>query len=201
MKTLLATILIALAVIVVIGFPIVAILAWAYELTTRGIVRHATLSERAPRLAFLPFIALVGVVALGSGYLLYYLSQDFWETPRRSIAVLPFANTSGEAETEYFSEGLTEEIQSLIVRLNEFRVVAMSTSRQFKDSVTDVVSIADQLHAEAVLLGSVRRYQNQVSVTARLIDGNDGRELWSDNYDRELSDIFQMQDEITARVR
>jgi TolB-like protein/Flp pilus assembly protein TadD len=189
-----------LIVLVVIGFPIVAILAWAYELTTRGIVRHATLSERAPRLAFLPFVALVGVVALGGGYFLYYLSQDFWETPRRSIAVLPFANTSGEAETEYFSEGLTEEIQSLIVRLNEFRVVAMSTSRQFKDSVMDAVSIADQLHAEAVLLGSVRRYQNQVSVTARLIDGNDGRELWSDNYDRELSDIYAIQEDIARHV-
>ena len=189
-----------LIVLVVIGFPIVAILAWAYELTTRGIVRHATLSERAPRLAFLPFVAVVGVVALGGGYLLYYLSQDFWETPRRSIAVLPFANTSGEAETEYFSEGLTEEIQSLIVRLNEFRVVAMSTSRQFKDSVTDVVSIADQLHAEAVLLGSVRRYQNKVSVTARLIDGNDGQELWSDNFDRDLSDIYAIQEDIARHV-
>ena len=189
-----------LIVLVVIGFPIVAILAWAYELTARGIVRHAEIGERASRLAFLPFVALVGVTALGSGYLLYYLSQDFWETPRRSIAVLPFANTSGEAETDYFSEGLTEEIQSLIVRLNEFRVVAMSTSRQFMNGVMDVVSIADQLHAEAVLLGSVRRYQNKVSVTARLIDGNDGRELWSDSYDRELSDIYAIQEDIARHV-
>jgi TolB-like protein/tetratricopeptide (TPR) repeat protein len=189
-----------LIVLVVIGFPIVAILAWAYELTARGIVRHAETGTRAPRLAFLPFVAVVGVVAVGSGLLLYYLSQNFWESPRRSIAVLPFANTSGEAETEYFSEGLTEEIQSLIIRLNEFRVVAMSTSRQFKDSVMDVVSIADQLGAEAVLLGSVRRYQNKVSVTARLIDGNDGQELWSDNYDRELSDIYAIQEDIARHV-
>jgi TolB-like protein/tetratricopeptide (TPR) repeat protein len=189
-----------LIVLVVIGFPIVAILAWAYELTARGIVRHAETGTRAPRLAFLPFVAVVGVVAVGSGLLLYYLSPNFWESPRRSIAVLPFANTSGEAETEYFSEGLTEEIQSLIIRLNEFRVVAMSTSRQFKDSVMDVVSIADQLGAEAVLLGSVRRYQNKVSVTARLIDGNDGQELWSDNYDRELSDIYAIQEDIARHV-
>jgi hypothetical protein len=141
------TVLIAL---VVIGFPVVAVLAWAYELTARGIVRHEETGTHAPRLAFLPFVAMVGVVAVGSGFLLYYLSQNFWESPRRSIAVLPFTNSGGEAETEYFSDGLTEEIQSLIVRLNEFRVVALSTTQQFKDNVTDVVSIASRLDAEAV---------------------------------------------------
>lgn len=189
-----------LIVLVIIGFPVVAILAWAYELTARGIVRHAESGVRAPRLAFLPFVVIVAVVTVGSGFFLYYLSQNFWETPQRSIAVLPFTNTSGEAETEYFSDGLTEEIQSLIVRLNEFRVVALSTSRQFKDSVMDVVSIASRLDAEAVLLGSVRRYQNKVSVTARLIDGNDGRELWSETYDRELSDVYAIQEDIARHV-
>ncbi len=189
-----------LIVLVIIGFPIVAVLAWAYELTARGIVRHEETGTRSPRLAFLPFVAMVGVVAVGSGFLLYYLSQNFWESPRRSIAVLPFVNTSGEAETEYFSDGLTEEIQSLIVRLNEFRVVAMSTSLQFKDSVMDVVAIANRLDAEAVLLGSVRRYQNKVSVTARLIDGNNGQELWSDKFDRELSDIYVIQEDIARHV-
>jgi TolB-like protein/Flp pilus assembly protein TadD len=191
------TVLIAL---VVIGFPVVAVLAWAYELTARGIVRHEETGTRAPRLAFLPFVAMVGVVAVGSGFLLYYLSQNFWESPRRSIAVLPFTNSGGEAETEYFSDGLTEEIQSLIVRLNEFRVVAMSTSREFKDSVMDVVAIANRLDAEAVLLGSVRRYQNKVSVTARLIDGTDGQELWSEKFDRELSDIYAIQEDIARHV-
>jgi TolB-like protein/tetratricopeptide (TPR) repeat protein len=189
-----------LIVLVAIGFPAVVVLAWAYELTTRGIVRHEESGTRAPRLAFLPFVAVVVVVALASGFLLYYLSQNFWESPRRSIAVLPFVNTSGEAETEYFSEGLTEEIQSLIVRLNEFRVVAMSTSRQFKDSVMDVVTIANRLNAESVLMGSVRRYQNKVTVTARLIDGSDGRELWSEKYDRELSDIYAIQEDIARHV-
>jgi TolB-like protein/tetratricopeptide (TPR) repeat protein len=189
-----------LIVLVVIGFPVVAVLAWAYELTARGIVRHSETDAAAPRLAFLPFVVIVAVVAVGSGYLLYYLSQNFWESPRRSIAILPFANSSGEAETEYFSEGLTEEIQSLIVRLNEFRVVAMSTTRQFKDGVMDAKSVAERLGAEAVLLGSVRRFQNKVTVTARLIDGSNGRELWSDRYDRELSDIYGIQEDIARHV-
>jgi TolB-like protein/Flp pilus assembly protein TadD len=191
------TVLIA---IVIIGFPIAGILAWAYELTARGIVRHDETTSAAPRLALLPFLAIVvGVTASGAG-LLYYLSQNFWEPPRRSVAVLPFTNSGGAAETEYFSDGLTEEIQSLIVRLNEFRVVALSTSSQFKDSVMDAVAIADQLDAEAVLLGSVRRLQDKVSVTARLIDSEDGSELWSDTYDRELSDIYAIQEDIARHV-
>ncbi len=189
-----------LIVLVFTGFPIAGILAWGYELTMRGIVRHEETAGGAPRLAFLPFIAIVVVVTVGSGSLLYYLSQNFWEPSRRSIAVLAFTNNSAGADTDYFSDGLTEEIQSLIVRLSEFRVVALSTSNQLKDTVMDVVSIADRLGAEFVLLGSVRRYNNQVSVTARLIDGGDGSELWSDNYDRDMSDIYGIQEDIARHV-
>ena len=189
-----------LIVLVITGFPIAGILAWGYELTVRGIVRHEETAGGAPRLAFLPFIAIVVVVTVVSGSLLYYLSQNFWESSRRSIAVLPFTNNSAEADTDYFSDGLTQEIQSLIVRLSEFRVVALSTSNQLKNTVMDVVSVADRLGAEFVLLGSVRRYNNQVSVTARLIDGDDGSELWSDNYDRDMSDIYSIQEDIARHV-
>jgi len=189
-----------LIVLVITGFPIAGILAWGYELTVRGIVRHEKTAGGAPRLSFLPFIAIVVVVTVGSGSLLYYLSQNFWEPSRRSIAVLPFTNHSAEADTDYFSDGLTEEIRSLIVRLSEFRVVALSSSSQLKDTVMDVVSVADRLGAEFVLLGSVRRYNNQVSVTARLIDGGDGAELWSDNYDREMSNIYGIQEDIARQV-
>lgn len=191
------TVLIAL---VIGGFPIAFILAWGYEITVRGIVRHEETAGGAPRLAFVPYVLIVVTVAIGSGSLLYYASQNYWEPSRRSIAVLPFSNHSTEADTDYFSDGLTEEIQSLIVRLNEFRVVALSTSSQLKDTVMDVASIANRLGAEVVLTGSVRRYQNKVSVTARLIDGSDGNELWSDKYDRELSDIYAIQEDIARHV-
>lgn len=189
-----------LMAIIVIGFPIAGILAWAYDLTARGIVRHDDTAGGAPRLAFLPFLAVVIFVTASGAGLFYYLSQNFWEPPRRSIAVLPFTNTGDAADTGYFSDGLTEEIQSLIVRLNEFRVVALSTTIQFKDSVMDAVSIAERLDAKSVLLGSVRRYQNQVSVTARLIDGENGTELWSETYERELSDIYAIQEDIARHV-
>ena len=189
-----------LIVLVIVGFPVTAIFAWAYEITARGIVRHDEATGGAPRLAFLPFIAIVSGVTAGAGGLIYYLSEQFYEPPRRSIAVLPFTNTGNAEDTGYFSDGLTEEIQSLIVRLNEFRVVALSTTAQFKDSVLDAVSVAERVGAEAVLLGSVRRYRNEVSVTARLIGADDGGELWSETYDRELSDIYAIQEDIARHV-
>ncbi len=191
------TVLIAL---VVIGFPVAAILAWGYEFTIKGIVRHDEASGGAPRMPFVLYIGIVAAVAVATGSLLYYVSQNYWEPSRRSIAVLPFTNTSDDEDAEYFSDGLTEEIQSLIVRLNEFRVVALSTTSQLKGTVTDVASIANRLGAEVVLTGSVRRYQNKIAVTARLIDGSDGGELWSENYDRQLSDIYTIQEDIARRV-
>jgi TolB-like protein/tetratricopeptide (TPR) repeat protein len=189
-----------LIILVITGFPIVAIGAWGYEITHRGIVRHDETAGGAPRLAFLQYIAIVVAAAAVGGGVLYYLSQNFWEPSRRSIAVLPFVNNSAGEDAEYFSDGLTEEIQSLIVRLGEFRVVALSSTSQFKDTVMDVVTVADRLGAEVILQGSVRRFADQVSVTARLIDGSDGAELWSEKYDRELSDIFYIQEDIARHV-
>jgi TolB-like protein/tetratricopeptide (TPR) repeat protein len=189
-----------LIVVVLIGFPVTGVLAWGYEITVKGIVRHEDAGDGAPRLEFLHYIMIVVAATVIGGSLLYYLSQNYWEPSRRSIAVLPFVNNSSGEDTDYFSDGLTEEVQSLIVRLGEFRVVALSTSTQLKDTVMDVMSIANRLGAEVVLQGSVRRYKDQVSVTARLIEGSNGVELWSDNFDRELSDIYTIQEDIARQV-
>jgi TolB-like protein/Tfp pilus assembly protein PilF len=189
-----------LIVLVVVGFPVTGVLAWGYEITIKGIVRHEEVDGRGPRLAFFHYIAIVIVVSALTGYGLYYASQNFWEPSQRSIAVLPFVNDSGGDDTEYFSDGLTEEVRSIIIRLGEFRVVNLGTSIQLKDAVMDVVSIASRLGAEVVLQGSVRRYQDKVSVTTRLIDGGNGSELWSEKYDRELSDIYTIQEDIARQV-
>ncbi len=189
-----------LIVLVITGFPITGILAWGYEITLRGVVRHEDVAGSVPRLAFLHYMLIVVVVSIVTGYGLYYASQNYWEPSQRSIAVLPFINDSGGEDTEYFSDGLTEEVQSIIVRLGEFRVVNLSTSIQLKDTVMDVVSIATRVGAEVVLQGRVRRFQDKVSVTARLIDGGDGNELWSEKYDRELSDIYTIQEDIARHV-
>ncbi len=190
----------ALIVLVIIGFPITLILAWGFEITMEGVVRHEDTDGGAPRLAMAKYLTLIAVVTVAGGSLFYYLKYEHWEPPKRTIAVLPFNNATGEPDTEYFSDGLTEEIQSLIVRLNEFRVVAISSTYALKDTDLDVTSVAKRLGADVVLQGSVRRFQDNLSVTARLYDGNDGRELWSEKYDRNLTDVFAINEDIARQV-
>lgn len=189
-----------LVVLAILGLPVTVVLAWAYEITIRGIVRHEETRGGVPKLAFLPFILLVVTAGGGLAYGLYYLSLDYQEAEPLSLAVLPFKNMSAAEDDDYFSDGLTEEIQSLMVRLNEFRVVALSSIYELKDKAIDVPTIAKRLEVEYLLQGSVRRSGDQVRITTRLIRGEDGSELWSDSYDRRLSDIFAIQEDIARQV-
>jgi TolB-like protein/Tfp pilus assembly protein PilF len=107
---------------------------------------------------------------------------------------------SGAEDGDYFSDGLTEEIQNLMVRMNEFRVVALSSTYELKDKSIDIPTIAKRLDVGLLLQGSVRRSEDQVRITAKLIDGEDGTEIWSDNYDRKLSNIFEIQESIAREV-
>ncbi len=117
-----------------------------------------------------------------------------------SIAVLPFDNMSGDAEQEYFSEGITEDIITALSRIRQLFVMARNTSFTFKGRSVDVQAVARELGVRYVLEGSVRKAGRQVRITAQLIDGASGNHLWAERYDRELEDIFAVQDEITQVV-
>ena len=117
-----------------------------------------------------------------------------------SIAVLPFANLSGDPEQEYFSDGITEDIITALARIRQLFVMARNTSFTFKGQAVDVRAVARDLGVRYVLEGSVRRAGNRVRITAQLIDGASGDHLWAERYDRELEDIFAVQDEITQVV-
>ena len=117
-----------------------------------------------------------------------------------SIAVLPFADMSAEKNQEYFSDGLADEILNKLAKIPSLRVVARTSSFQFKGKTGDLRLVGDTLNASAILEGSVRRQGNRVRVTAQLIKVADGFHLWSDAYDRELTDIFAVQDDIAKAV-
>jgi TolB-like protein/class 3 adenylate cyclase/Flp pilus assembly protein TadD len=121
-------------------------------------------------------------------------------TLRPSIAVLPFANMSGDAEQEYFSEGITEDIITNLSRNRAFFVISRSASFTYKGSAVDIGKMASELGVRYVLEGSVRRAGSRVRITAQLIDAETGRHLWADRYDRELADVFAVQDEIAQRI-
>ena len=117
-----------------------------------------------------------------------------------SIAVLPFLNLSADPENEYFSDGITEEIRNLLAQDRALRVAARSSSFAFKGKPTDPRAIADQLSVRTLLEGSVRRVGNRVRIATQLVNASDGFQLWSERFDRELTDIFAVQDEIANSI-
>lgn len=159
--------------LVALGFPIAVVLAWVLDITPRGI--EVTEPAVGPE-AGLP------------------------DTADQSIAVLPFVNISGDADNEYFSDGLSEELLNLMARLKALRVCSRTTSFALKGKELDMPTIARQLGVRHVLEGSVRRSGDRVRITAQLIDAMDDRHLWSETYDRELEDIFAVQDEIAGQI-
>ncbi|MEJ2516226.1 MAG: tetratricopeptide repeat protein [Gammaproteobacteria bacterium] len=191
------TVLIAL---VGLGFPVTMLLAWRYEFTSDGIFRHGKPRTRVPFLAFLP---LAGAIALALGVAAAYLWRaglPGLQPEAPAVAVLPFSNLSAAPESDYFADGLTEEVQSVLVQLNAFRVTAPSSVRQVGDADLPPTEIGRRLGADLLLRGSVRRDGSRVRVTATLVDTESGFQSWSESYDRELADVFAIQVDIARNV-
>jgi eukaryotic-like serine/threonine-protein kinase len=117
-----------------------------------------------------------------------------------SIAVLPFANMSADRDQEYFSDGLAEEIINALAQIPDLKVTARTSAFAFRGKEQDITKIAEALKVSTILEGSVRRSGNRIRVTAQLINANDGYHLWSQRYDREMEDVFAVQDEIAAAI-
>ena len=183
-------------VLVLLGFPIALVLAWVFELTPGG---GARLERPAGA-------AADETEAAAPGAAVPALPGSAPEEPpasgdtRRSIVVLPFANLSDEVSQGYFSDGMTEEILALLAKLPNLRVVSRTTSFALRDSPLDVRSIARTLNVEMVLEGSVRRAGSRVRIMASLIDPEQDAQLWSEQFDRELTDIFAVQGEIAPSI-
>ena len=119
---------------------------------------------------------------------------------RPALAVLPFNNMSGDAEQDYFADGLTEDLITALSLDKTFPVIARNSTFVYKGKSTDIRQVAKELGARYVLEGSVRKAANRVRINAQLIDAETGHHIWADKFDRELEDIFELQDEITARI-
>ena len=117
-----------------------------------------------------------------------------------SIAVLPFENMSGNPEQEYFSDGITEDLITALSRIRQFRVVARNSTFQYKGKSADVRQVAKELDVQYVIEGSVRKFENRVRISAQLIDGTSGEHIWADRTDRNVEDVFAVQDEITQTI-
>jgi TolB-like protein len=194
-----------IVVFLMVGFPIAMVLAWVFDVGPEGIQRTEPLPQSAPaaqvklRLAYA--VAVLACMA-ALGFVLYErgLGRAHAGQPHSSIAVMPFANLSGDASKEYFSDGMSEELLNLLARVPGLQVASRTSSFAYKDREVDVRQIGKELGVEAVLEGSVRQAGDQVRITAQLIDTGTGFHLWSETYDRQLADIFQVQDEIAKAI-
>lgn len=184
------TLVVALAII---GFPLALVLAWAYDMTPEGVMRTGSAPAADSMSAVLvpPNEAERKVSASR-----VHDSND----SIHSIAVLPFVNGSADPENEYFSDGLTEELLNKLAKTGSLRVPARTSSFAFKGQSVDVREIGKKLNVDTVLEGSVRKVGTRLRITAQLIDVADGYHRWSESYDRELTDVFAIQEEISTAI-
>jgi len=141
-----------------------------------------------------------GLVVPAGNYLEGKGEKAYHKNYEKSIAVLPFLNLSNDPEQEYFSDGISEEILGSLSQLKDLKVAGRSSSFQFKGKNIDLAEVGDKLHVETILEGSVRKQDKRIRVSAQLINAKDGFHLWSEKYDRDMDDIFAIQDEIALAI-
>jgi TolB-like protein len=185
------------------GFPVVVTLAWVFDFG--GEARAAPAAPSGKRVALL--LAAVGVLAAAPGVGWYLFWRQKAQTPARiataaapSIAVLPLLNLSRDPDQEYFADGLAEELLDLLAKLPGLHVAGRTSSFAFKGKNQDLRSIGETLNVSTILEGSVRKAGDQIRITTQLINAADGYHLWSETYDRKLTDVFAIQDEIARAV-
>jgi TolB-like protein len=218
--------------LLLLGFPMVLVFSWVYELTPEGLKREHEVDRNASITArtgakLNVLIAVLLAVAIGllvaDRFLVHHAptqpaavtepadaaAPGTVPSPRpatapgvrqASIAVLPFVNMSEDEANEYFSDGLTEELLNVLANVPGLRVIARTSSFSYKGKEVKIADVARELDVNHVLEGSVRKAGNRVRITTQLIRSSDSSHLWSQTYDRDLTDIFAVQDEIATEV-
>jgi len=201
-----------LIVVILAGFPLALILAWAFEMTPEGLKREAEVdrTESTTHVTGRKFdFAIIGLLAVAVVYFAVdkFAFQGGDPIPPtgstgqvKTIAVLPFANMSGDPEQEFFSDGISEELLNVLAKVKGLRVTSRTSAFAFKGTNTSIPEIAEKLGVDHVLEGSVRMAGDRVRITAQLIEVDTDSHLWSETYDRKLDDIFAIQTDIAEQI-
>ncbi|MEP6586268.1 MAG: hypothetical protein ABJB70_06045 [Candidatus Udaeobacter sp.] len=207
--------------LLVIGFPIALIIAWAFEVTSEGIKRTETADAaglRSRGVAWIYVVLIGAALSVGLFFVGRYTaghatarsaseelrrgkqSEVTTAGPAKSIAVLPLINESGDPKDEYFSDGLSEELIAALAQISGLKVIGRSSSFRFKDRKEEPRTIGEKLGVSTLLDGTVRKQGDRVRIVAELVNAADGIQLWTQTFDRELKDIFAVQEEIAKAV-
>jgi TolB-like protein/Flp pilus assembly protein TadD len=204
-------------IVLILGFPLVFLLAWQFELTSEGIRKASPAGLLSKRQSVVIFgSTLLATFALGYGFYFYYsglfavdspaagaqqtAAERTFVAPANSIAVLPFTDLSATGDQAYFSDGVAEEILNLLAQVHGLHVAARTSSFAFRDQQHDIREIGQLLNVSTVLEGSIRSDGNRIRLTAQLINVEDGYHIWSQTFDREMDDLFAIQDEIASDI-
>ena len=203
--------------ILILGFPIWVIFSWVYELTPTGLQKTQKVSVNASitdqtnsrlnkiligALGIAIVLLAINIVQGNSSFVKQEdtISINNSDFGKNSIAVLAFADMSPKKDQEYFSDGISEEILNLLAKIPDLKVISRTSSFSYKGKDQDITIIGKELRVKNVLEGSIRKSGNTFRITAQLIDTENGTHIWSETYDRDIEDIFKIQDEIAATV-
>jgi TolB-like protein/Flp pilus assembly protein TadD len=197
--------------LLIIGFPIALIIAWAFETTPEGIKRTAAADaagERSRGGAWIYIVLIGAALSVGLFFVGRYTAGHTTREntsaasaiSQKSIAVLPLLNESGDPKDEYFSDGLSEELIAALAQISGLKVVGRSSSFRFKDRKEEPKTIGEKLGVSTLLDGTVRKQGDRVRIVAALVNAADGIQLWTRTFDRQLKDIFAVQEEIAKAV-
>src|SRR5437870_3837772 len=185
-------------VLLLIGFPISLILAWAYDLTPQGI--RATPAPRTHRRQNLIMLIAIGVIVSAvAGFFLF--PRVSWRNVEKSIAVLPFQSLSDEKENAYFADGIQDDILTNLSKIGDLKVISRMSVMSYRgDALRNAREIGKALGVATLLEGSVRRVGNRVRVSVQLINANNDEHIWAEDYDRDLTDVFAIQTDLAQKI-
>ncbi len=185
-------------VLLLVGFPIALILAWAYDITPQGI--RATPAPRTHRRRNLVILVGIGVIASAvAGFFLFPPASG--RIVEKSIAVLPFQSLSDEKENAYFADGMQDDILTNLSKIGDLKVISRMSVMSYRgDALRNAREIGKALGVGALLEGSVRRAGNRVRVSVQLINANNDEHIWAEDYDRDLTDVFEIQTDLAQKI-
>lgn len=209
-----------IVLLIAIGFPVALIIAWAFELTPEGIKRAEAVDEAEKRsrgavwiyVVVIAALLSVGLFVLGRYSAQRSISNEVGAGKRlpatqvnqsiseKSLAVLPFANLSGNPENAYFAAGIQDEIITRLAKIGQLKVISCLSTQRFKSAPDDLPAIANQLGVANILQGSVQRTADTVRVNVQLVKAGTDNHLWADTFDRKLTDVFQIESDIAKTI-
>ena len=198
----------SVVLLIIVGFPIALVIAWAFELTPQGLKRTETFDQsRVPpsrKRTWIFVVVTAGALSIGLFFLGRYTAPQGSHSndplPSKSVAVMPFENLSRDPDNAFFVEGIQDEILTRLAKISDLKVISRASTQHYKTSPDDLPQIAQRLGVSNVLEGSVQKAADHVRVSVQLVNAHTDSHLWAETYDRDLTDIFAVESEIAKMI-